>query len=103
VSHLADWGEADASGAFARWSPSLLLYSGREAGDLMSGVVDCDGDATAGFVAVDRSSIVLCSAGEHSAVQLSRLQTLGKEGCGREMCGSGRGEGSLYELDESER
>lgn len=58
VSHLADGGEAVASGARGRWSPSLLLYRGRAEGDLMSGVVDCDGDATVGFEAVDRSSIV---------------------------------------------
>jgi hypothetical protein len=58
VSHLGVGGEAVASGALGRWSPSLLLYRGRAVGDLMSGVVDCDGNATTGLEVVDRSSIV---------------------------------------------
>jgi hypothetical protein len=58
VSHLGVGGEAVASGALGRWSPSLLLYRGRAVDDLMSGVVDFDGDATTGFAVVDRSSIV---------------------------------------------
>ena len=32
-----------ASDDLARWSPSLLLYRGRVAGDLTSGVDDCEG------------------------------------------------------------
>jgi hypothetical protein len=58
VSHLGVGGEAVASGALDRWSPSLLLYRGRAVGDLISGVVGCDGDATRGLEVVDRSSIV---------------------------------------------
>ena len=69
VSHLAVvGGEAVASGARGRWSPSLVLYSGREeVVGLVSAAVEGDGDATGGLEAVDRSSIVpvscvLCSA-----------------------------------------
>lgn len=62
VSHLAAGGEADASGTLGRGSPSLLLYEagGLGLGDLIeeSVVVGCcEGDATTGFEAVDRSSM----------------------------------------------
>ena len=63
VSHLAAGGEADASGTLGRGSPSLLLYEagGLGLGGLMESVVvvGCEGDATTGFEAVDRSSSIV--------------------------------------------
>lgn len=99
VSHLAaDWGEAAASVALPRWSPSLLLYKGREVGDLMSGFADCDGEEeTDGFEVVERSSIVPVL----SVLSTGSQWKLWERGFGREMCGSGRG--SWYELGESGR
>jgi hypothetical protein len=82
VSHLAaaDWGEAVASAALPRGSPSLLLYKGREVGDLMSGDADCDGEEeTAGFDVVDRSSIVPVPS---AWVSTGRSGNFGKEGAG---------------------
>ncbi len=73
VSHLAVWGGADASGALVRWSPSLLLYKGREVGDLMSDVVDCGGEGMAGFEVDDRSSIFPGALPVNTGSQLWKL------------------------------
>lgn len=98
VSYLAaDWGEVVASVALPRWSPSLLLYKGREVGDLMSGVPDCDGEeGIEGFDAVSRSSIVPVLCAEHR----SQWKPLGK----RVRAGDVRErQRSLYELGEPGR
>jgi hypothetical protein len=59
VSHLDVELEAVASDGRPLWSPSLLLYVGREVGDLMLGAVDCDGEEEVeGFVVDDRSSML---------------------------------------------
>jgi hypothetical protein len=58
VSHLAVVFEEAASDALDLWSLSLLLYVGRAVGDLMSGVVDWDGDEVMGLEVDDRSSML---------------------------------------------
>ena len=88
MSHLAVWGEAVASGALGRWSPSLLLYRGREVGDLMSVVVFVEGDGMVGFEVDDRSSMVVpvCVASE--TLGHSSCGNFGKEGAGGRCAGA---------------
>ena len=56
VSHLVVGLGVLVSDALPFWSPSLLLYRGRDVGDLRS--VVADEEAAAGFDVDDRSSIV---------------------------------------------
>jgi len=58
VSHLAAGVEEAGSDALGFWSLSLLLYVGRAVGDLMSSVVDWDGDEVVAFEVDDRSSML---------------------------------------------
>lgn len=77
VSHLAGWGGADASGALVRWSLSLLLYKGREVGDLMSDAEDCVVEGMVGLEVDDRSSIFPISCALPVSTG-SAVETLGK-------------------------
>lgn len=59
VSHLVAGLELLFSDGRPFWSPSVLLYKGRDEGDLMSGVEDWDGEETAGFEVDGRWSSML--------------------------------------------
>ncbi len=98
VSHLAVGFEAAASDGRPLWSPSLLLYVGREVGDLMLGVLDWDGEEeVVGFAVDDRSSMLPVEFPVSAGRTFGNLRG---RGCGLERwCGSGR-EG-VCELGES--
>lgn len=75
------------------WSPSLLLYKGRDEGALMSGVVDWDGEETAGFedtrwssmlVVILSTELVEFGAGQFVWCAGSMGSTLGQSGLARE-------------------
>lgn len=96
VSHLAVVFEEATSDTLDFWSLSLLLYVGRVVGDLMSGVVDWDGEEVVGFEVDDRSSMLPTLP---VSVWSHFWKLWGKE-LRERWCGSGRA--SVCELGESE-